>query len=67
MSFNPFFINTLDQDVSEALLLASAQGHTRCVELVLQGKMRVNVQRQSDDGSNCLMKAIQGNHRSAAK
>ena len=55
------------QDVSNALLLAASNGNTRCVELLLQSKKKANVRTKcSRDGCNCLMKAIEGNHRSVS-
>ena len=46
---------------NEALLMASDYGHHRCVRILL--KNGADVKAQDADRNNCLMKAIEKNHR----
>ena len=48
---------------NNALLDAADCGHYRCVKLLLKNGANISATAEAD-GNNCLMKAIEKNHRS---
>jgi len=56
-------VSSNSQNLTLALLQAAANGHTKCVSLLIQ-KEEASVLQTDKTGNNCLMLAIKNHHKS---